>query len=833
MPITTVSPDPACLVTLIQNHWVAWLPELDSPIRLEAAELDVLGGARDADPEVLTGLLEKGVMQEGPANPTPRENLTRITDPGEVSLPSAWREQYSISHHLALEPTGEGFTAYSSLQRCYVAIPTSIVKALTEQGGKEEAETSSAAESLVQVLEEFGFLLPRDQGYTPAVRKNEAVAFARFAVGGVTQALRDTDTEADLAGRIPVYFTGCIDLAMDMSYGYLNLALGMLMASAKAYDNGRLNERYYLVPHFLMSPASVMEATDAYGPGIVFFSNYIWAHKGNLQAAAGLKEKDQRFLTVFGGPQAPTYDKVARNMLQENPHIDIIVRGEGEITAADLLDQLAWDEQRGFDPGSLQAVDGLIYLEPGSGELVRTRDRPRVMDLEELPSAYLEGVFDQVPRQILYGATLETNRGCPYGCTFCDWGSATRQKIRKFEMERVRAELEWIGKAGISVLFVADANFGVFKRDIEIAQMIADIAERYGSLKQVVTNYAKNATGTLTEIIRIFARAGLASEGIISIQTRDEDTLEVINRDNIKNRRYDELLDVFRSERLPLSTDLMIGLPGATTESFREDLQHYFENGVQVKAYLTRMLVNSPMADPDYRAEHEIETDERGFMRSCKSYNEQDRDYMLDLFGLFSLAVSYGLLKYVLAYLQWDKGIKAIDFVDALLREIKSNPRDYPRICWILGFLDTQLKSPGGWRPVLEEAMSFAEREFGVQRDSALESVLLAQEAVLADPDKAANRQYELEHDVVAYYRDGDNRQPLASYGNGKLSVRDPYGLCRMNPTLHYQYDTHSVAWELQSELNDVDRPVFFLEKDNLIASTAWPKRTPIGQRAW
>ncbi len=117
MPITTVSPDPACLITLIQNHWVAWLPELDSPIRLEAADLDVLGGARDGDPEVLPGLLEKGVMREGPANPAARDNLARITDLGEVSLPPAWREQYSISHHLALEPAGEGFTAYSSLQR--------------------------------------------------------------------------------------------------------------------------------------------------------------------------------------------------------------------------------------------------------------------------------------------------------------------------------------------------------------------------------------------------------------------------------------------------------------------------------------------------------------------------------------------------------------------------------------------------------------------------------------------------------------------------------------------------------------------------------------------
>ena len=114
-----------------------------------------------------------------------------------------------------------------------------------------------------------------------------------------------------------------------------------------------------------------------------------------------------------------------------------------------------------------------------------------------------------------------------------------------------------------------------------------------------------------------------------------------------------------------------------------------------------------------------------------------------------------------------------------------------------------------------------------------MDAILQAQEAVLADPDKPADREYQLAHDVVSYYRDDEQRKPLAEYGPGTLSVQDPYGLCRMDPTRHYQYDTHSVAWGLQSELNDVDRPVFFLEKDNMIASTAWPKRTAIGQRAW
>ena len=449
---------------------------------------------------------------------------------------------------------------------------------------------------LIDELLKYGFIVQRDGVAAPEVRNNSAVAFARYAMGGVTQELQKRDPVKDLAGRIPIYFAGCIDLAMDMSYGYLNLALGMIMASTKAYEGGRLQERYYLVPHFFMTPAAVMAAAETYGPGVAFFSNYIWAHEGNLLASEQLKDLDRRFVTVFGGPQAPSYSKDVLSLYDRHSHIDVLVRGEGEITAADLVDKLQWSAAGEPDCSGLADVMGITYREPGSETIHTTDDRPRLKELAELPSPYIEGTFDTVPREILYGATLETNRGCPYGCTFCDWGSATRQKIRKFDLERVRAELDWIGRAGISVLFVADANFGVFKRDIEIAAMIAEVAQRYGTLKQVVTNYAKNATGNLAEIIRIFARSGLASEGIISIQTRDTQTLHVIDRDNIKTERYDELLDVFREERLSLSTDLMIGLPGATPASFKADLQHYFEAGVQAKAYLTRVLVNSPMA---------------------------------------------------------------------------------------------------------------------------------------------------------------------------------------------------------------------------------------------
>ena len=68
------------------------------------------------------------------------------------------------------------------------------------------------------------------------------------------------------------------------------------------------------------------------------------------------------------------------------------------------------------------------------------------MDLDVLPSPHLTGVFDHIVKNnsnYKFHMTLETNRGCPYQCTFCDWGSLTYNKIKKFDIDRVFAEIEW------------------------------------------------------------------------------------------------------------------------------------------------------------------------------------------------------------------------------------------------------------------------------------------------------------------------------------------------------------------------------------------------------
>src|SRR5262249_46756704 len=154
----------------------------------------------------------------------------------------------------------------------------------------------------------------------------------------------------------------------------------------------------------------------------------------------------------------------------DNPHVDIAVHGEGEATFVHLLEALRGAVGDGPpDLSPLAEVPGLTYRD--GDRVVQTEPRDRIADLDTIPSPVLTGLYDGfIPAGSSGAVILETNRGCPYGCTFCDWGSATLSRVRKFDMDRIFAELDWAAEHHLETVGIADANFGIFERDVEIAQ---------------------------------------------------------------------------------------------------------------------------------------------------------------------------------------------------------------------------------------------------------------------------------------------------------------------------------------------------------------------------
>ena len=584
-------------------------------------------------------------------------------------------------------------------------------------------------------------------------------------------------------GRMPVY------ALMDARHG-VPLGLAMVTAAARAHDGGRLTERFEIRRPELL-PTILDDLARRSGPAVLLVSDFVWSLEDNLRSAAAVVERNPEVVVVHGGPSAPRYDDDAARFLEDHAAVaHVLVRGEGERTLPELLDALGAVEGR-WSQAALAEVAGIAYRDAGSGELVRTADRPRKARLDDLPSPYLTGELDHitVAGQVKPFA-LETNRGCPYACAFCDWGSATNSRVRFFSPERVAGEIAWLAERGADAVFVADANFGLSKRDVVTARLLAEARARTGAFAHVYWTAAKNTTKHLMEILQIFRDGGVISDLAISLQTTDERTLEVIGRSNISTERLLDLARLLRRAGMPVRSELMLGLPGQTYESFRADLQLMFDQQMVPLVWTTLALPNAPLNEPGYRSRWRIRIDDRGVVRETATATEQDRDRMLRLRRAFLAADVYGTLRHLLRWLQLDHGIAAMEVVEELCRVAEDEPDRHLAVTWLVACFDLHPLPPQGWRSFYDDIRAFLVERYDLWGDEvALDCVLEVQRAVMPWPGRTFPATIELPHDYVDYHLDaiaplyGETADapapvPLRSRPPGVLEVRgDPAGL--------------------------------------------------------
>ena len=151
--------------------------------------------------------------------------------------------------------------------------------------------------------------------------------------------------------------------------------------------------------------------------------------------------------------------------------IDVVVLGEGEETFTELLDCASRDEWLG--------VAGLAFLD-GDGAVHRTAARPRSTELDQLP---VRARRDRAARRrrpaALQAVAYETSRGCPYRCSFCEWGTgAIGTKMYQFSLARIRSDLERLVGGGIKDIWLCDSNFGALREDLAKAEIVVELHQR-------------------------------------------------------------------------------------------------------------------------------------------------------------------------------------------------------------------------------------------------------------------------------------------------------------------------------------------------------------------
>ena len=315
-------------------------------------------------------------------------------------------------------------------------------------------------------------------------------------------------------------------------------------------------------------------------PVVCAFSTYIWNEQYNLHVAKLIKDKYPDCVIEFGGPQAT--EKLAKY-----DFIDCIIVSEGEQSFLDLLRKVMMHEP-----------------------YERIYRKERIEDLD-FPSPYQLGVFNSIVKQnpdVLWSMTVETNRGCPHRCTYCDWGGMTYQKVKHFGLERVQQDINWAERHNVGFIFNADANFGMFKeRDLEIAKLFRAAADR-GKLEAINVQYSKNSTEVIFEIAQIL---GDISRGVtLSVQSMNEPTLKSIKRKNMSINKISEQIEKSKKYGVKTYTELILGLPEETLDSWKDGFAQILECGQHdsIDVWFCQMFGDTDLNSSLSREVHGIKT---------------------------------------------------------------------------------------------------------------------------------------------------------------------------------------------------------------------------------
>jgi len=416
---------------------------------------------------------------------------------------------------------------------------------------------------------------------------------------------------------------------------------------------------------------------------VIGLSCYMWNWSLQCRLAQLIKERWPDCLVVAGGPH-PDYKDPA--FFEKHPFIDVIVVQDGEIAFSKILCKvLAHDRDFADIPGLvLPNPNAPWHLATGKAELPTHFEHSPYLEQRTYYEPFIARYADGVQ------AVWETNRGCPYACSFCDWGSNTMSKVRRFDMARIFDEVDWFGHTGLRHVLSVDANFGIFPRDLEIADRICDVHKQYGAPDGFYYSPAKNNPGRTGEIAKKLHEA-MATEYPLALQHTREEVLKCVDRSNISVEKQLASIEGFKANGVRVIIQLIMGMPGDTYDLWKACLTDLMEFGLHhgFEFYHFNLLPNAPASSDDYRKEWQLETFRRyaaqfnmprhksGLSKhletyevvASKTYTRKDWVKMATFAHIIVALHNFSLTKRIAQYLRLTHDVSYVDFYSVVVEE--------------------------------------------------------------------------------------------------------------------------------------------------------------------
>jgi radical SAM superfamily enzyme YgiQ (UPF0313 family) len=309
-----------------------------------------------------------------------------------------------------------------------------------------------------------------------------------------------------------------------------------------------------------LSVKAFADEVKKHGPGMVVLECSTPSIDHDLETAGQVKKSMPGVLTVLVGSHATVFH---HDMMEDHPEIDVICRGEFDMTVLDLA-------KSGGSPDALRGIPGITYRK--GGDIIANEDRALIEDLDALPfparhiiktDDYRQGTFSGAK-----STTMITSRGCPYQCTFCLWPRTLYgHSYRKRSVKNVVDEIEHVVRdLGVDEIYFDDDCWALDKkRAIEICR---DIRARRLRIRWIVQI---RADALSAELLSEMKKSGCCYLRI-GVESGSQRMLDVMKK-STDLRAVEEAFRMARSAGIKTQAFFLLGLPGENDESVDETIR--------------------------------------------------------------------------------------------------------------------------------------------------------------------------------------------------------------------------------------------------------------------
>jgi radical SAM superfamily enzyme YgiQ (UPF0313 family) len=271
---------------------------------------------------------------------------------------------------------------------------------------------------------------------------------------------------------------------------------------------------------------------------------------GAIEVATTVKHQAPWLPIIFGG----WHPTLLPDETLSEPFVDIVVRGQGEITLVEVAKALASRQ-------SLENIPGISWKSNG---LHKHNPERRVEPLDALPVPAFDlidfDVYERVCgiRKLAYATSV----GCPYACNYCTDMVFYKRRFNALSAERVVVELtDLVTRYRIQEVALLDSNFPVdIHRALDIARGICDSGVKFKWTFQASTDFLCRMS---EDDVRLLGQSGVSHMGF-GTESTSESVLKLMNK---RHQRINEMYETARKATLGsirVTFNLIFGYPGET-----------------------------------------------------------------------------------------------------------------------------------------------------------------------------------------------------------------------------------------------------------------------------